>query len=278
MVFRLVTGIGVFSPFDFLLPFLPLLFCSFTIEILFFNKTRTPVKKDDELSPEEIQVNELIKEATEKYGSIEDQIRNLPKEGRPFPRNVPSPVRGYDLKNPYSNSETINVLRDRQQEIIEETKQRAAEISKNCPPEIQEKIDHRVDAWAKSDIYDSYLATKHKTIDEAQDRFSKMISDFKEKQGSSKEKELTDNTKDFPEKSESAFLPGYLTKEFDEQKNLSAKEPDKTDKSTPGEDNKHLPGYLTKDVNEPESPNPQEPDKTDKEPEKDDFEPEKDDD
>jgi hypothetical protein len=209
----------------------------------------------DKPTPEEIQVNEIISNATIEYGWLEEQIQNITKKTRPNPRDVPTFANGIDNRKPDDAEKRILYLRNNQQEVISKAKADTEEISKNCPSEIQNKINEKVKAWQKSDIYDSYLHGKEKNIDEASERYfklhidskirrgreevnnaseraTKLIDDFREKQASiGKAKEFAVNRRD------------ALTKE---EPNVETAKEDKATRSD-------LPDFLTRDYNDSKS-------------------------
>lgn len=213
----------------------------------------------DKPTPEEIQVDEIIKEATKRYGELEDWIKDVPNDAGPSPRYVPAPG-GVDNKKYNHHAKRVEYFRNSQQEVIEKVKTDVEEISKNCPLDIQNKINEKVDAWKKSDIHDSYLHGKEKSIDEASERYfkvhgdskirrgreevdnaseraTKLIDDFREKQASiAKAKEFAVNKRDALTKEEPSIetakednasrsdLPDFLTRDYSSLPDKDTKE------------------------------------------------------
>ncbi len=123
-------------------------------------------KENHELSSEEKQLDAELKSATKQYGQFEDHIRNMPPDKGPQP--VLKPI-GAPVIRQAGRDEKIAGLRQKQETLKEAISEKADEITRDSKPEIKEKVAAKCDEWKKSDIYNSYLGEKHKTIDESQE-------------------------------------------------------------------------------------------------------------
>lgn len=119
--------------------------------------------KDNQLSREEVEVNSILAEASQRVDAIEQQIKNLPPDKGP----------SYELRPPGSSptrpagtrAQMEERLKGESEKITSDAKDRAGKVIENSNPEVRQKAGDTIERWRNPDYKEK---GDEKTIDQSQ--------------------------------------------------------------------------------------------------------------